>query len=774
MKKLRQMGAVVTALALALTLLVIPASAVSFTDMDGHWAKSDVEALATQGIINGYSDGTFKPDAKMSAAEALLFCARVTDVSQAIENQLAQDYYDVLYPMLPEVMRSWAIPELAVCLETGIISQTELSAMCTSGAISQAITRENLSLYLVRAMQLEPMAKQLSAYALPFDDAEHISQRMQPYVYLLYTYGVTGGNEKNEFMPASTVSRAEMAVMLKRALDFMDRNGVVVELADYTTHDWLGGVITSAVSGSSGAIQLTLSNDLSGARSVTLPSDVKIYANNMRSSSAALQSGQYARVNLNSAGRAESVRLGGALTTYTGSVSSLDGGTLTITADGISRQYRIDRFTQVQVGQKVGDSSLIDESAGYTAATCRVDTLGHLAMLQLSGGTRQEEGLIKSVTLSAGGSAVLRVSGFNGEIQRYTVPSGAGIFVNGLSGVLSSSYVGDYVALRVSNDSASEAATVQIDTVTQYIQGSLKSVRTSSTPSTITISDFSTGKTATYDVASGAVITYEGETIALRRLESGCFVTLRLSGDEVTLVDAYPGSSTVEGTVTGISYGTLTELDVTLADGTTATYTVDLTDPPDIYRGDALSTIDKLRTGDQVVLTIRYSTISRIEATPQSANMEGTITRITMEAAGVTLDLTLTDGSTVSYLVGDGVSVSQDGDAVSLYSLKPGYRVSLVVNSDQVVSIEVDQASGSSTQLTGTVLFVNTGDKTILLQWNDSSGATSVTTVKASGATVIGVGGGGLSLSDLETGDVVQIYGGYDGLDFRATLVIRM
>lgn len=775
MKKLRRIGSLLTALALVLSLTVLGAAAVSFTDMQGHWARQDVEELASAGIINGYSDGTFKPDAKMSAAEALLFCARVTNISADIESKLAQKYNDTLSEMLPEVMRSWAIPELAVCLETGIITEAELSAMCTSGAISQAITREDLSVYLVRAMQLEPMAKTLSAYSLPFDDTDQIARQMMPYVYLLYTYGVVGGNENNEFMPDSTISRAEMAVMLKRALDFMDSHGVVVELPDYTDNDWLGGVVAAAVSGSDGSVLLTLNNELSGSRSISLPANAKIYEKNMLASSAALQPGQYVRVNLNSAGRAESVRVGGTLTAQSGSVVSLADGVLTISsAEGLSHSYRIDRFTQVQVGQKTGDSSLIDEEAGYTSAVCQVDSLGHLAMLQLSGGTRQEEGLIKSVTRSAGGSAILRVTGFNGETQRYTVPDGAGVFVNGLTGVLSSSYEGDYVSMRVSNDDASQVATLQIDTVTQYIQGSIKTVRTSSTPSTITINDFSTGKTATYDVATGAVITYEGETIALRRLENGYFVTLRLNGEEATMVDAYPGSSTVEGTVTGITYGALTELDITFSDGTTATYTVDLTDPPDIYRADTLSTIDKLRTGDQVVLTIRYSEISRIEATPQSANMEGTITRITMEAAGVTLELTLNDGSTVSYLVSEGVSVSQDGDAVSLYSLKPGYRVSLVVNSDQVVSIEVDQDAGSSTQLTGTVLYVNTSDRTILLQWNDSAGMTSVTTVKASGATVLDVAGGGLSLSNLETGDVVQVYGSYDGLDFRATLVIRL
>ena len=774
MKRLSRVCSMVMVLALVLALSGPQAAAVTFSDMTDHWARADVEELANEGIINGYSDGTFLPDAKMSAAEALLFCARVTGLDRLTQTQVAEKHRQTLSEMLPEVMRSWAIPEMAICLETGIISSTELSAMCSAGAISQAITRENLSLYLVRAMQLEPMVKNLTTYTLPFADSNRIAPSMQPYVYLLYSYGVVGGNENNEFMPTSTVSRAEMAVMLKRALEFMSDKQVEVELPAYTNNDWVGGVVVTAVPGSGGTTLLTLNSDYTGTSSISLPSNVRIYENNMITTSAALQPGKYVRVNLNQSGRPETVRIGGTLTTYSGTVTGLSDGVLTILADGISRQYTIDRFTQVQVGQTVGDNTLVDESAGYTSATCRVDSLGHLAGVQLLGGTRQEEGLIKSVTFSANGGAVLQVTRFNGETQRYTVPAGADVLVNGLTGTLSSSYVGDYVTLRVSNDNAGEASAVTVDTVTQYIQGSIRSVRTSSSPNTITINDFATGKSTTYNVVSGAIITYNGASVNLSRLENGYFATLRLYSNEAAMIQAYPGSSTVEGMVTAINYGATTELTVTLTDGTTATYTVDLTNPPDIYRGNTLSTIDKLKAGDEVTVTVRYNQVTRIDATPQTANTEGTITRVTMEASGVTLEITLTDGSSVSYLITEGVSISQDGSALSMYALKPGYQVALVVNNGQVVSIEIDKASSSSTQITGTVLYVNTSDYTVLLQWNDSSGMTNVTTIQAIGASVLSVEGYNLSLSSLSTGDTVQVYGGYDGLNFRASLIIRL
>ena len=58
-----------------------------------------------------------------------------------------------------------------------------------------------------------------------------------------------------------------------------------------------------------------------------------------------------------------------------------------------------------------------------------------------------------------------------------------------------------------------------------------------------------------------------------------------------------------------------------------------------------------------------------------------------MESSGVTMDLKLKDGASVSYTVADGVSVTQDDTAISLYALKPDYEVSLVVSGDTVLSI---------------------------------------------------------------------------------------
>ena len=751
----------------SLSLLVVPAAAVSFDDMTDHWAREDVEYLAEQGVVNGTSATTFAPDQAMTACEALLFCSRATGVGSDDKEDIAEKWADTLEEILPEDMYSWAAEEMAVCLETGIISETELQALSEAGGLVRSITRETLAMYLVRAMQLSPVAESLTSYPMSFADTSSISASLQPYVYLLNMYGIVKGNDANQFLPQNSLTRAEMATMLRRAIDFMDERGIYAELPAYTDYDWVGGTVAAVSTSTSGVTLLTLSSVVSGTSSVSLPADVEIYENNMLATSDALKVGSYARVNLNSQGTAESVRMGGALTTYDGSVTAIEADSLTVSVDGVSWMWDIDRFTEVQVGKTAGDYTLIDPQAGYTSATCYVDALGHLAAVALSGGTRAEEGILTDVGSTTGGQTLL-VSAFNGETKRYTLPTGAGVTVNGVVGNMSTSYEGDYVSLRVSNDDSNQLVSVAVDTVTDYVQGSVRSISTSQ--NTVTLTNLSTDKSTTYDIDSSAVIRYNGEEIALRDLERNTFATIQLSGGEVALLDAYPGSTTTEGTISSITYGTPTILAVQLADDSVVTFELDLTDLPTVTRDGESSSIDKIKSGDGVVVTVRYNKVDTLDTTSQSANVTGTITRVVQDTSGITIDVTLSDGSETSYTVSDGVSITQDGTAVSLYTLKPNDRVAMVVSGSDVISIEVDKGSNSSSQLEGTVLVPNTKEKTLMVQLTDGN----VLTVDVSDASFMSTSGSSTSLSKLEVGDRVQLFGGYSGAQFVATLVLLL
>lgn len=49
----------------------------AFTDARGHWANDEIDAYVRRGVINGYNDGTFRPDNNITRAEFLTLLSKV-------------------------------------------------------------------------------------------------------------------------------------------------------------------------------------------------------------------------------------------------------------------------------------------------------------------------------------------------------------------------------------------------------------------------------------------------------------------------------------------------------------------------------------------------------------------------------------------------------------------------------------------------------------------------------------------------------------------------
>lgn len=779
--KVKRLLSGLLALVMVLTATILPASAATtFPDIQSHWAKSYIEAMTAAGMFKGYEDGNFKPENQLTTAEALALCARTVGLDSSTISDITTDYYDTVKTTLNNE-QTWFYQEFSICLATGILTTSDLKSLYQSGDLTDPIAKEDLAVYLVRAMQLGPMAERLTSYPLTFDDASSISADAKPSVYLLHVYGIVEGDEFNNFSPKLNVTRAVMATMLTRAIAYMQAHGTSPDLPEYTDYAFRQGVISS-VSTTNGVIQLSLNSDLTGAAigTVTLPANVKIYENNMETTSSALKNGRHARVCLDSSGTAFAVRVSGELETFTATVNGIDGKNVAVTADGTGRLLTMDRFTQVQIGTKTtGDYSIVDSGANYTTAVCKLDDQGRLVAIQFTGGTSTVEGILSDYTKASTSSAnaTIQLIGFDGVTRTYTIPSDATITVDGLVDSLSSSLKDSYVILRLLDEDAS-VQSVSVDTKSNYVQGVIKSV--DSSDDTISITRLSNDRTATYDVTSSAVITYDGETTRLKDLDKNDFVTILLNeSDDATMIQAYPSSTTTEGTISERTFGSGTDTTITFVvtqkDGTKVSFKVDLSDPPVVERDDEDSTVDKLRVGDEVEFTVRYGDVTRIEATTQNVNLTGTVERIIQEKSGYTLEMLLSDGEEVSYTVDNSVSVTQNNKEVALSSLKPGYKLGLAVNGDQVVAIEIQQAVNTGNKVSGTILYVDYSEDIIYLRATTDTGSEEMVTVEVPSSAVIlnASTGGTLVLRDLDTGDSIEVNGSYSGTIFEATIILR-
>ncbi|MCC8079949.1 MAG: S-layer homology domain-containing protein [Oscillospiraceae bacterium] len=773
--KWRQLLALGLTLALLISLCITPAAAASdFTDVEGHWAETYITDMTEEGLFTGYEDGSFRPDNTLSATEALTLCARVAARVYDLDDDTTEAMTAVWSDELEELLGanySWFYDEAAAALELGILTWSELESMSAAGTLGASLEKQMFSVYLVRAMGLNVTAQNLDDYELDFADAEDISSACQPYVYLLSACGVVTGDENGSFNPASSLNRAVSATMLSRALDYVSSEGLKPEAANYTDYSWTFGVIEDLTEGSDSSVVMDLTGTVTGDRTITVPADADISKTDAGPTSSALKAGLYARVCFDDDGAVFAVRLydSDIYATRTGTVVSVSADELVLEVSGTEYTIPIDRFTAVYMGGNSGDRSLISTGSGYTDATVRYAVGGAAFSVELSGGERSEEGLVGDVTTASGGYT-LTATGFDGTEVQYTVNSGTDITVNGAGGTLKSSYEGNYVLVWVSNDDPDVAISVAVDTSSEYIQGAVKKVTSSG--GSITVTDLDTNSATTYPVDDDFEVHYEGESVSISTLTSSDFVTVKLTDEgKALMISAWPGTVTTSGTLTEITYASTTVLTVLRSDGATVQFSLDLLDPPTITRNGSDSNVGRLTVGDSLVITVKYQEVTKIEATVQSANATGVIESVTHTSASSEITLLLTDGTTETYTISENAVITQDDDTILRTALQPGWTVSMVVTGTEITSMEVEETSTSSSSISGTVLYVDTSAKEILIAL-DSGTAVTVT---ADGSTkyIDASTGSNITLKSLATDDRVTIYGEYTGADFDATLVVR-
>ncbi|MGO4545123.1 S-layer homology domain-containing protein [Paenibacillus sp. 2TAB23] len=68
----------------------------SFSDLDSqNWSSTYIESLASSGIINGYEDGTFKPNHEITRAEMLTVISRIVNLKALSQNDAPAEFSDI-------------------------------------------------------------------------------------------------------------------------------------------------------------------------------------------------------------------------------------------------------------------------------------------------------------------------------------------------------------------------------------------------------------------------------------------------------------------------------------------------------------------------------------------------------------------------------------------------------------------------------------------------------------------------------------------------------
>lgn len=235
---------IMTLTILIIVILTSTVNAVTFTDISDHWAKDYINKVANLGLVTGYNNGTFKPEANVTVLEALVMMSRLYDIDDDIKEQIFDKYKATLKNMTNSSGYEWAFEGLSISLELGIVSENGLNSMFAEKIITKNACKEEITVLLTKAMLLGDEAKNLKVYTLPFNDAAGITASARPYIYVMYEKGIVKGDVNKNINPKDNISRAIMATMMDRAYEYIKDNKIVPSFESFKPTTSISGVIT--------------------------------------------------------------------------------------------------------------------------------------------------------------------------------------------------------------------------------------------------------------------------------------------------------------------------------------------------------------------------------------------------------------------------------------------------------------------------------------------------------------------------------------------------
>ncbi|MFF2017615.1 S-layer homology domain-containing protein [Paenibacillus sp. NPDC058177] len=186
-------------------IIAIALHPVTFTDVTGHWAKAEIERLASRLIVNGQSAGQFVPNGTVSRAEFAAMLVRSLDLQPG--KTAGASFSDV-------PAAAWYAESAKIAAQLGLVQGYEDGSFRPNASI----TREQMAVMAARALKLLNAAESTGKAAASFKDADSISYWATEAVDLLTATGIMKGQTADSFAPGKNTSRAEAAVILTRVL----------------------------------------------------------------------------------------------------------------------------------------------------------------------------------------------------------------------------------------------------------------------------------------------------------------------------------------------------------------------------------------------------------------------------------------------------------------------------------------------------------------------------------------------------------------------------
>lgn len=177
----------------------LPSTPETLPDVVGHWAEQTIRDLAGRGIINGYEDGTYRPEDPVTKAEFIKLVCET--------KRLNMPASDVPYT---DVASSWARQYIETVYAMGVTDNLNTDA-ATFG-VDQPISRAEAATLLGRIV-----APGYTGTPEFTDNAQIPEWALAP-IAAAVSQGLIQGNPDGTFAPANSLTRAEAATIISRLL----------------------------------------------------------------------------------------------------------------------------------------------------------------------------------------------------------------------------------------------------------------------------------------------------------------------------------------------------------------------------------------------------------------------------------------------------------------------------------------------------------------------------------------------------------------------------
>ena len=199
---MKKISAIFIMLIIILTQLLSVSFAASFSDLSKeHWAFKYIDKLADSKVINGYPDGTFKPENTITRGEFFKLIMTAFKGSKAFEGAT----YSV----------HWAEPYVLAAAEEGVMMNAT-----PVDELDVPITRLEMGVVIGkicnRIIDDEAEESDVELNFIEFNDLKELSLGNRTYIEYIAALGIVNGYPDGSFGPNNNMTRAEVATVIYR------------------------------------------------------------------------------------------------------------------------------------------------------------------------------------------------------------------------------------------------------------------------------------------------------------------------------------------------------------------------------------------------------------------------------------------------------------------------------------------------------------------------------------------------------------------------------